>query len=290
MEIALHIGALLTDENTLVRCLLRNRELLAEQGIAVPSPGDYRPQLLVLSQEMLGKPTSAETQETLLDGLIEADDVRRVVFSFENLMAPAKWVIDKGAFYPEAGARVAAVRRLFPTAEVKVFLAIRNPTTFLPALAQNNNAGGPETALKGIDPATIYWSQVVAQIREAAPDVPITVWCDEDAPLIWPEVLRAVADHAPDTDLAGWFARYWDMMTPNAHEVMRRYFVRNPIRDDQQRRRALSAILSKFAKSDSFEVEADFLGWTADYAEALTEKYEQDVDLIASIPGVTLLE
>ena len=73
MEIALHIGALLTDENTLVRCLLRNRELLAEQGIAVPSPGDYRPQLLVLSQEMLGKPTSAETQETLLDGLIEAD-------------------------------------------------------------------------------------------------------------------------------------------------------------------------------------------------------------------------
>lgn len=290
MEIALHLGAHLTDEDKLVRCLLRNRTILAEQGIAAPNPSQYRQQLLVLTQEMRDQPTSVETQDTLLDGLLEADEVRRTVFSVENLLAQPNWVIDDGRFYPDAGHRVAGFCHLFPAASVHLYLAIRNPATFLPALAQPPRGDRIEAALKGLDPATLRWSDVIARIQEAAPDVPITVWCDEDTALLWPEVLRAVTDITPETNLVGWMAWYWDLITPKSHEAMRRYFDKNPITDDLHRRRILSAMLEKFAKPESLEVETTLPGWNDAYVEVLSEIYEQDLDLIGSMPGVTLIE
>lgn len=290
MEIALHLGAHLTDEDHLVRCLVRNRDLLAQQGIAVPSPGQYRQQLLVLSHEMHDQVTTAEMQETLLDGLLEFDDVRRTVFSLENLMAQPKWVIDEGKFYPRAGDRVAAFCHLFPEATVHVYLAIRNPATFLPALSKRTRGGRAEEALSQLDAASVRWSGVIAQIKEAVPNVQITVWSDEDTALLWTEVLRAVSGHSPETNLVGWFAWYWELMTPKSHETLRRYFSKNPTTDDLHRKRILSAMLDKFAKPEVLEVATTLPGWTDDYVEVLTEIYEQDLDLIASMPGVTLLE
>jgi len=290
MEISLHIGAHLTDDDKLFSCLRRNGPLLAQQGIAVPDPGRYRQQLQKLSAEMQGKITDAQTQEALLDGVLEADDVDRVVFSIENLMAIHDWILADGQFYPHAGPRIAGIRHLFPTAEFHVYLAIRNPASFLPALAYDKRAGGVDGSLKGVNPASVRWSSVIARIKEAAPDVQITVWCDEDTALLWPEILRAVAGHTPETQLDGWFAWYWDLIAPKSHEAMRRYFANNPISDDAHRRRVLSVMLEKFARDEAQEVEASLPGWTDDYVEILTEIYEQDLDLIASMPGVTLLE
>ncbi len=38
MEIVYHLGAHCTDEDRLLRCLLKNRGILAQQGIIVPGP------------------------------------------------------------------------------------------------------------------------------------------------------------------------------------------------------------------------------------------------------------
>ena len=42
MRIVYHLGAHCTDDERLLRCLLKNRGALAEQGIVVPSPTRYR--------------------------------------------------------------------------------------------------------------------------------------------------------------------------------------------------------------------------------------------------------
>ncbi len=42
MRIVYHLGAHCTDDERLVRCLLKNRGTLAEQGIVVPGPTRYR--------------------------------------------------------------------------------------------------------------------------------------------------------------------------------------------------------------------------------------------------------
>lgn len=290
MEIALHLGAHLTDEDQLVRCLMRNRAQLAEQGIAVPGPGSYRTQLRQLAHDMQGQQTDAATQEMLLDGLLDSDDVRRVVFSSEQLLAMHRWVIGSGQLYPTAGERLANFSHLFPAAELHIYLAIRDPATFLPALALDSRSGGVEQALKDADPLTLRWSDMVGRVVAAVPGATVTVWRDEDTPLLWPEILRAVAGHDPATELEGWFAWYWELMTPKRHEAMRRWFATNPATDDLHRRKVLSAMLEKFALPEKLEPGPTLPGWDADFTDVLSELYDQDCDLIATLPGVTLLE
>ncbi|WP_417599417.1 hypothetical protein [Pararhodobacter oceanensis] len=294
MEIALHLGVHLTDNDQLVRCLMRNRGLLAQQGIAVPPTGSYRMQLRQLSHDMADQTTDAATQEALLDGLLEADDVRRVVFSSEYLLATHQWIVVNDQFYPNAGKHLAQAVHLFPEAEVRVYLALRNPAHFLPALIKDERSGGAATVLKNSDPLNLRWSEMLLRMHDAAPDVPITLWCEEDTPLLWPEILQTVSGHAPETELEGWFAWYWEMMTPKTHEAMRRYFNRNPVVDAAHRRRILAAMLEKFARPEARReagaIDAPLPGWSGEYIDVLTELYQQDLDLISAIPGVTLLE
>lgn len=290
MEIALHLGLHLTDRDHLIRCLMRNRGPLLAQGIAVPGPGRYRHQLRQLGFEMRERETNAQTQEVLLDGILDEDEVERVVLSSENFLAQQRWAVSEGRFYHAAGDRVQLLRHLFPEAEIEIYFAIRNPATFLPALLAEDKSGHVERQLQGLDPGQLRWLEMIARLSEAVPDLPITVWCDEDTPLIWPEVLRTVAGHSPDLVLAGWLAWYWDLVTPKAHDAMRRWFARNPPADDLTRRKMLSAMLARFARPEAVEAEALLPGWTEDTLDALSELYEQDVDLIATMPGVRLLE
>jgi len=290
MEIAFHLGVHLTDQDQLIRCLMRNRAVLAQQGIAVPGVGSYRTQLRQLGQEMEGRPTDATTQEALLDGLIEADEAQRVVFSSEGLLAQHRWAIGSNRFYPRAADRVRQLAHLFPAADVHVYLAIRDPASFLPALVADTRSGGLDQALKGSDPMLLRWSEMIARIRAEVPHVPLTIWRDEDTALLWPEILRTVSGHAPDTELTGWFAWYWDLMAPQSHEALRRWFQTNPSPDDLHRRKVLSAMLDKFALPEKIDTDAALPGWDEAYTDVLSELYDQDVDLIAAMKGVTLLE
>ncbi|PWE30990.1 hypothetical protein C4N9_04365 [Pararhodobacter marinus] len=290
MEIAFHLGAHCTDRDALVQCLMRNRATLLEQGIAVPGPGRYRQQLRQIAFDMRERETSAETQEILLDGILDEDEVDRVVFSSENLLSMPPWVVNDGQLYHAAADRAAMIRHLFPEARLEFFLAIRNPATLLPALAAGDSSGALARRLAEGDPGLLRWSDMLARVTEAVPDVPITIWCDEDTPLLWPEILRAVSGHAPDTVLEGWLAWYWDLVTPRTHAAMRRWFDRNPPADDAARRKMLGVLLSRFVKEDAVAPDPLIPGWTGDTIERLTEIYEADIDLAASIPGVTLLE
>ncbi|GAB4266054.1 MAG: hypothetical protein Kow0013_14850 [Pararhodobacter sp.] len=290
MEIALHTGVHLTDKDHLVRCLMRNREVLAAQGIAVPGPGSYRHQLRQIAQDMLGRTVDAEMQETILDGFIEQDDARRVVFSSPDFIGAPRWAVGANRFYPSADEHVAAIAHLFPLARTTVYLALRDPVTFLPAMAADSRSGGVTQLLRDSDPAQLRWSEMILRILTRAPEVDIVVWRDEDTPLLWPEILREVAGHAPETELVGWFAWYWDLMEPKQHEAMRRWFGANPPVDDLHRRRILSAMLSRFARPEAVEAEALLPGWDEPFCDALSALYDEDIDLIAAMPRVRLLE
>ena len=57
-----------------------------------------------------------------------------------------------------------------------------------------------------------------------------------------------------------------------------------------QKRRVISAFLSKFAIEDAIEEELNAPGWTEDDINAMTEIYEEDANTIAQIPGVNFIE
>jgi PAS domain-containing protein len=288
MRIVYHLGAHCTDEDRLVRNLLKNRALLAQQGIVVPSPTRYRKLLRDTVVQLRGMPASDETQALILEQIMDEPAAERLVLSWDSFMSFPAWAL-RGGLYAAGGERVRAFTQIFPDIEAEFHLALRNPATFLPALQDRVNAKGREDILTDIDPQRLHWSDAVEQILAYNPGVPLTIWCDEETPLIWPEVLAGVAGVAPGTDLADSDEILSLIMNDIGFARMRSYCAEHPPQSVSQRRRVVTAFLEKFARPDAVEVDIDLPGWTAELVADLTNRYLHDVERIRRLPGVTLL-
>ena len=288
MRIVYHLGAHCTDEERLVRCLLKNRATLADQGIVVPAPTRYRKLLRDTAVQLKGQPAAIETQALVLEQIMDEDVADRLILSWDSFLSFPQWVI-RGTMYAFAGERIRAFTQIFPQIEAEFHLAIRNPATFLPALFDKQKGKTHEEFMENADPLHLRWSDVVAQIVAQNPGVPLVIWADEDTPLIWPEVLQAVSGHDDATDLEETDELLAGIMSPDGLARMRNYIATHPPQSVLQRRRIVSAFLDKFALPDRIEMQFDMPGWTPDLVEAMTANYLEDIQRIRAMPGVTFI-
>lgn len=289
MHIAYHLGVHCTDDDRLVRTLHRNAARLSDEGIEVPDPDRYRSLIRDTAIQLNGAPASTELQTAVLDQIIEADDPGRLVLSWENFLAFPSWAV-KGTFYRTAGERMRAITRIFPEMQAEFFIGLRNPATWLPELFSRQRESDYYLFIQGTEPESLRWSDMIQQLRSYNPDVPITVWADEDTPLIWPEVLQAVADHSPDMMLDGSNDLLAALMTARGMNRLNGYLANRPPADVAQRRDIVSNHLQKFGRAEVLEFSFTLPGWTEEMVERMTESYETDLAWIATLPGVTVLQ
>jgi hypothetical protein len=287
MRIVYHLGAHCTDDERLLRCFLKNRAVLAAEGIVVPGPAKYRTLLRDTAAQLRGQPAHRDTQALLLDQIMDADRAERLIFSWDNFMGYAQGAIG-ATLYPAAAQRLAAFVQCFPETPHEFHMGLRNPATFLPAMQDKLSQRAPDAAAPA-DPRSLRWSDLLRGIRAAVPAVPITVWCDEDTPLLWPEVLRAVSGHAPGTQLEGTTDLLSAILRPEGLARMTAYMAENPTLDADQRRRVTSVFLDKFALPDAIEQDIDMPGWDEALIADLSADYDRDITRIMQIPGVTVL-
>jgi hypothetical protein len=290
MHVVFHLGVHCTDEDRLLRALLRNRGPLAAEGVAVPGPARYRTLIRDTLQSLKGEVASAETQAHVLDQVLEggAEGVRRLVLSSDSFIAYPQWAI-RGAFYPNAGQRLRAMADVFPDHSAEFHLAIRNPASLLPALLAKQRDRSLSEVLEGTDPLLLRWSDMVAGIRRANPGTPLIVWCDEDTPLLWPEILRGLSGHSEGFEMDGADEFLASLMTDEGMARLRLCLAGRPDIDALQRRAIVSDFLDRFALPERMEVEVDLPGWTGDYVSALSRAYDMDVARLARMEGVSLM-
>ena len=289
MHIAFHLGVHETDDDQLVRSLLKNTKVLLGENVAVPGPGRYRPIVNQVLEKLKGGRASQDTQDVLLEQILEADDTERLVLSSPYFLSNHPGALRAGRLYPRAGAATLALANLFPDTPVEFFLAVRNPATFVPALHRRLQQAPFADYAAGIDPDTLVWSDMVRDIRAANPEVPITVWCNEDTPLIWPEVMHRVTGLAPEIQLMGGFDILSKIIAREGIKRIRGYLAAHPPVNEEQRRRALMAFLDKYALEDEVEEELDLPGWTPELIDHLTAVYDDDLVEISRIDGVTVI-
>lgn len=289
MQVVYHLGSHSTDEERLVRGLLRAKGPLAAQGVIVPGPGRYRPVLRETILKLKGGPASKDVQEVLLDAVVDADHVERLVFSNELFICIPQKAVTEGAFYPMAARKVAALSNLFPEAECEFHMALRNPATLIPALLGRVEGLTYEQFIGTTDPRQIRWAPVIKRILAAVPGRQLVLWCNEDTPLIWPEVLRGVTGTGDEVPLAADMDVLATIMTEDGLKRLVNYLASHPPVNVDQRRKIVSAFLSKFAKPEELEVEVALPGWTDDLIEEITDIYDDDVAEIAALPGVRFL-
>ena len=289
MEISLHLGAHLTDDDRLSRCLIKNRDVLAGHAIAVPGPGKYRELLRAATERLQGARASAETTEALLGDILNMDDAARMVLSSAEFLGPRGWAIRDSALYPQAAEKLLALRNLFPDHKVEAHLAVRNPATFMASLVEVAHEKARERILSTTTPADLRWSSVITAMRTACPDVPLTIWCDEDTPYLWTEILRAVSGHPEHVTLGHTYDWFGQVMRPEGLEMMLRWLEEHPPQTEDQRRRIISAFLDKFFDAEKVDVDLNLPGWTEELVEVLTELYDQDLDVIRAMDDVRVL-
>lgn len=289
MQLIFHTGAHCTDDDRLLKCLLRNKEELAQRGIAVPGPGTYRTLLKEASAAMETADPAPNARDVLIDAILDQEVADRVILSNEHFFGSQRFAFAGGQLYPDAADRLAKMRRLFHADGVALFMAIRNPATFLPAVMQNASGQRIREALDGVDPRGILWSDCLLRIRAAVPDVPMTIWCNEDTPVIWGEVVRALAGLSMDEKIAGGFDLLTEIMTKEGMQRFRAYLHDNPGLTEAQKRRVIVAFLDKYAIEEELVEELDLPGWTDALVDEMTEIYEQDIARIEAIPDIRVI-
>ena len=291
MQIVFHIGAHCTGQDRLIRSLLKNRDTLAQSGIAVPGPGKYRRTINEAVGILRGAPASEEAEDVLLEAVLDTDDAERVVLSNDNFICTPSKVLEHGQLYPRIG-KTAWLRNAFPAATTEFALSLRNMATFLPALYET--LGGeaaltPEAFLNGADPRDLFWSDVVLGIREANPEAPILVWCDEDSPILWPEIMQEMCDLDPLVPLKGGNDLTRHLLSKEGNALLAERVAEAPPETEADRRRVVEEILAEFPDDAETYQEISLPGWSEELMDDLTEAYDEDVEEIGAIPGVTLL-
>lgn len=289
MQIAYHIGANCTDEERLLKSVLRNASALLEQGIVVPGPSKYRRLLRETIQRLKGAPPRPGTRDILIDAIVEEDSVNRLVMSNDNFIAIPKRIFDDGIFYPQVEDKVRGLVRLFPDDEIGFFIGIRHPAAFLQEIARRAEVPRLRDFLGTLSPLDLRWSQVVARIRTVAPRARIHVWCNEDTPIIWEDLIRLLSGTTPHVQLEGTLDILSRIVTREGLAAVKADLARAGDIDRTERHEIIAAAIEEHGKPEAMEDEVIYPEMEASLIAAMTDLYEEDIASIDAMDGVTLI-
>ncbi|MCC5967829.1 MAG: hypothetical protein JJU24_17065 [Natronohydrobacter sp.] len=290
MEIALHLGAHLTDDSQLRDCLLANSDMLAGQGILVPRARDFQKLLSDAAEHISSGHGAPKAFERLLASVEASEDTRRLVLSAQRLLSRLPDAMDNTRFYPGAKQRIAALRHIFAGQDVEIFLAIRNPASFMPAYLATGRAQAQAEIAALADATGLRWSLLIEEIRNAWPEAKLTLWCDEDTPFIWHRVLRLVAGYNPEKEFESSFNWFDTVLVEGASQKLAAYLQASPPVDDSHRQKVISVFLDKFCDDQKLDIDVSVTGWDEAHVDLLTELYEADTARIAAMNGVMLIQ
>ncbi len=289
MQIAFHIGAHCTDEDQLVKSLIKNAQIFTQEGVAVPGPSTYRKLLADVTVKLGERKATLETQDILLEKILDGTDPDRLVLSFDNFIGGPRRTFENGLLYPVAGEKTEKLHSIFPDHEVEFFLAVRDPASFVPAFFTKYPDLNKNQIMSQLNLEGLIWSDVVKDIRDSNPDSPITVWCNEDTPLIWPEIMHEITGIDMRVLFRGGLDILAQIMEREGMKRLRAYMAENQPVNEIQRRRILAAFLDKYAIDDAVEDTIQLPGWTDEIVETLSASYEDDMLELSRIPGVTMI-
>lgn len=289
MQLVFHMGVHGTDGDRMLKTLLNNRNWLLKNGTEVVTPNRHRG-IIDEALAALGSGTATEEMEgIMLDAMLESDAPARVVMSTPTFMGAPGRACGKGGLYPQMAARAAALMRLFPSAKIELFLAIRNPATLLTEVLPQFSGGGYEDLVQGCAPSDLRWRQPIRRLLDAARGRRVVIWCHEDVPLIWPEVVRLVGGMPADAPLAGSLLYMHEILGDLGIARLREAMSGQDQLTIARRRQIYAEVLAVHALPGALDQVIELPGWTQEVVDEVTRNYRADVAEIAVLPGIEFI-
>jgi hypothetical protein len=178
---------------------------------------------------------------------------------------------------------------LFPEDQTHLFLALRNPATFIPAMMAEAKTDNLNFIMNKSDPRALRWSDLLKSIRERFPALPMTILCTEDTPFIWGQLMRLVGSFSPSTPMVGSYSLIESILSEEGFTRFQAYLEKYPEMNERQKRKVMFAFAERFGREDVLEQDVNVPGWDAQMVYDLTAQYEADLANINAISGVRLV-
>jgi hypothetical protein len=286
MQIVYHIGANFTDQDRLLKSVLQNAEVFSNLCVKVPGPGKYMRLIREIIQELDGQMPAPDTREIMLDAILDDEQCNLVVMGHAQFICVHRRIFEDGIFYKLAEQKLMGRARLFPTDDLEIFVSLRDPAKFIPAVFKESPDKNFAKFFRGVDPMGVKWSDLITRIRTILPNAALTVWCNEDTPLIWARLIRGLAGVDPLTKITGGFDLLSSIMSAEGMKQFVTYLRANLPQTEAQKRWIIAAFLEKYALEEEI---VDMPGWTEDMVAQMTANYDEDVYMIERMPGVNFI-
>lgn len=291
MRITLHIGAHHTRTPRLVGAIKSSERALSRMNIAAPPPSHYRPIISAELTRLDGLPPITDEEDAVLAQILDGNSAaEHLIMINEDWAGDRSMMFQGGQLYTSIGESVSRVAELFSQHDVHITMGIRNPAFLInAALSTPFIPPSLNWFLKSNDPMDLSWVAPVDQLQKAIPNVPLTMWCEEDTPLIWPRILRQVANIPEDTPIRGALAAIVDALKPEGVTRFRSFLRNHTLSSPHQYERAVLAFLDKYADESVMTASCSVPGWTAQTVHDLSLNYEDDIATLAARDNVTFI-
>jgi len=290
MQVVIHAGAAFTDEGQLLASLQKNSAALTESGVAVYGPRRYKQVFKPAFDKLETEDPFAGSLEKLREFLPNGPKIQRAVFSSASFAGEPATALSEGQLYPFAGRRMALLEEVFPDHQIELFFGLINPGSFIPKLLMSLPQSARAEVIRNTDLSCLSWIGMIEDIRDLAPGVQITLWCNEDTPFIWGDIIRGMGGFSDDTALVGQNDLLMSLLDETGQSDVRSLTELNPPLDKASLQERMERIFQDHAQQDRIEEELDLPGWSTDIVDAFSVLYEQDIARLAGMPGVRVLK
>ncbi|MCG7518839.1 hypothetical protein [Ruegeria sp. Ofav3-42] len=290
MQVAIHAGAAFTDEGRLLSSLQANGDMLAQYGVALFGPRRYRQVFKPAFEALNARPPMPDEIERIRGNLPTDPEMQRTIFTSDGFAGEKGTLLSDGQLYPSAGKRMSVLEEAFRDCQVELFLALRNPGSFIPKHLMSLTEEERKNAIRSNDLSHLSWIGMIEDIRDFAPDVQITLWANEDTPLIWGDILRSIGGLPDDAQIVDEYDLLISLLTDKGKALAKAILDAGSDQPKADTRDALAAVLDDHAQPEKIEEELDLPGWSEEIVDAFFELYEQDLSKLDSMTGVRVLK
>lgn len=215
-----------------------------------------------------------------------AGGAERVILSEENLAGHMYRgeAAELFPIFPTADLRLEKLTRTLAAHEVRVFFAIRDPSSYIASAYSHALLTGKyqsfEAFTDGVDPSLVRWSNLIERLRRVAGVETLYVWCYEDYPRVAPKIFRRMVSwkHGGRVQPLGRRANGGF----SARAVAEVLGALGQQEDPELGRRARN----DFPVGDDFP---RFLPWSQEDRQRSQAAYQADVTKIGAMDGVRLI-
>ncbi len=290
MQVAIHAGVAFTDEGRVLNSLKKNSETLAAKGVKFFGPRRYKTVFRPVLNNLDTQVADLASRQNLKTLLPSEPNAQRTIFSSQGFASDPPLALQDGQLYPLAGRRMALLEQVYHDHEIELFMGLRNPGSFIPKLLMTLSEQSRVEIIRNTDLSCLSWIGMIEDIRDLAPSIQITLWCNEDTPFIWGDVIRALAGLDENTALADEYDLLLSLLDEAGQNKVLELTVQESPPDRISLKDHLANIFEDHVQAEKVEEELHLPGWNDEIVDAFSELYEQDLDRLCEIPGVRVLK